>query len=598
MREQLAKLRERMREEGIDAYLIPTTDFHGSEYVNAYFKCREYISGFTGSAGTLLVTDDSARLWTDGRYFLQAASQLDGSGIELMKEGEPGVPTLEAFLEQVLPEGSCLGFDGRVVNCRTARQFEGRYRIRQDVDLAGDVWPDRPSLTASEIYSLPDRVTGETMESKLARVRQAMKENGADFHLITKLEEIAWLCNMRGDDVVNTPVFFAFALLSEKTAKFYVLDERFGGLGCAASKKGGSGAEKEAAADSDDGMGMGIEILPYFRIFEDLGKLPGGTILLDEAVVSYAAVTALPRTVSVLNAPDPAEMMKALKNPVEIESTKWAHVKDGAAMAEFICWLKQNVGKLPISEMSAADYLEACRRRQEGCYDISFVTISGYMDNGAIVHYEVTPETDRELRPEGFLLVDSGGQYDGGTTDITRTISLGPLTQIMKEHYTLVMKSHIKLATARFPKGTTGAALDRLTREPLLAHGLNYNHGTGHGVGHMLSVHEGPCTISPKGTKSEILANMIVSDEPGLYLEGQYGIRLENEVLCVEEADGLLALEPLTWCPWEREALVKEMLTEEEIGWIDEYHRGVYEKVAPLLDEETRAWLAAQTAPL
>lgn len=629
MRDQLTRLRRRMKEEGIDAYLVPTTDFHGSEYVNAFFKCREYMSGFTGSAGTLLVMDDGAWLWTDGRYFLQAADQLEGSGIELMKEGEEGVPELEEFLAGTLPEGHCLGFDGRVVSCALARKMAQRYRLRQDVDLVGDVWTDRPALTASEIYPLPEKFTGETMGSKLFRVREAMEDAGADYHLITKLEQVAWLCNLRGQDVENTPVFFAFGLLSRDWARFYVLDEKFGGLKGVCEGAGAAGADMkdagtcegagaagadakaagtcEDAGSAEDAGTCGdadFEVRPYFQIFEDLAKLTEGKILLDEKVVSYAAVSALPDGVEIIDGEDPAERMKAQKNPVEIESTQRIHVRDGAAMAEFIYWLKQNIGKVPMSELSASDYLEGCRRRQEGCYDLSFTTISGYMDHGAIVHYEVSPKSDKELKPEGFLLVDSGGQYDGGTTDITRTIALGPLSEAMRRHYTLVMKSHITLATAQFCEGTTGLALDQLTRQPLLAEGLNYNHGTGHGVGHMLSVHEGPCTISPRGGNSKILENMILSDEPGVYLEGQYGIRLENEVLCVKKAcakDGgvdLLGFEPLTWCPWEREALVKDMLTEAEIQWIDQYHRQVYEKVAPLLDEEVRRWLAEVTAPL
>ncbi|MCI8609028.1 MAG: aminopeptidase P family protein [Firmicutes bacterium] len=581
MREQLNALREKMRERHVDGYLIPTTDFHGSEYVNDYFKCREYISGFTGSAGTLLVLMNDAMLWTDGRYFLQAADQLAGSGIRLMKEGEPETPTLEDALKDALPQGGCLGFDGRVVNFLLGEKLEKNFNLSYDMDLAGQVWEQRPVLKPSKIYPLSDQVTGEGVVSKLKRVRQAMEEEGADYHLITKLEEIAWLTNLRGRDVANTPVFFAFALIEKERARFFVLDERMGGIG-----------------DRWDETAQGrLEILPYFEIFRALEELPAGRILLDEKVASYAAVKAIPENVRILNEPDPAELMKAVKNPIEIESAKAVHVKDGIAMVEFIHWLKENVGKTRLSELSVSDYLEECRRRN-GAYDLSFVTISGYMEHGAIVHYEVTEDSDKELGPEGFLLVDSGGQYDGGTTDITRTIALGPLSDKMKEHYTLVMKSHIALATARFAKGISGLTLDQLTREPLKAAGLDYKHGTGHGVGHMLSVHEGPCTISLKGENSPILPAMILSDEPGIYLEGQYGIRLENEILCIEGTDDFCGFEPITWCPWERQAIVKEMLTEEEIAWIDQYHQKVYEILSPGLQDAERQWLKGETAPL
>jgi Xaa-Pro aminopeptidase len=445
------------------------------------------------------------------------------------------------------------------------------------------------------------------MESKLAGVRADMKEKDADYHLITRLEEIAWLCNLRGRDVEKTPVFFAFALLSRTQDRFYVMDPSFGGLAGRAENSVAEGAEQPltsagshatACPDNAERAEEGILVLPYLQIFQDLEKLPGGKILLDETVVSYSLLQAIPQGVTVINDVDPAENRKAIKNPTEIASTRRAHVKDGVAMVEFLCWLKEAAWKTQVTELSAARYLDDCRRRQTGCYDLSFVTISGYMENGAIVHYDVTPETDKTLRREGFLLVDSGGQYEEGTTDITRTIVLGSLTQTMKEHYTLVMKSHIALATAKFTKGTTGAELDKIARKPLMEAGLNYNHGTGHGVGHLLSVHEGPCTISPRGGKSLILPGMILSDEPGVYLEGQYGIRLENEVLCVEEADGMLGFEPMTWCPWEREALLKEMLTAEEICWIDDYHRRVYQTLEAHLTEPQRTWLREATLPL
>ena len=597
MRQQIEALRREMKTEGIDAYIIPTTDFHGSEYVNEYFKCREFLSGFTGSAGTLLVTDNWAGLWTDGRYFLQAAAQLQGSGIDLMKEREPGVPTIEEYLREHLPEGSCLGFDGRVVSFREAQEYEGRFRIRWDADLASRIWDtwtgqERPELIPSPIYDIPLSVTGESADSKLNRLRKAMKEKGADMHLMTSLEEIAWLYNLRGNDVEHTPVFYAFAIIGNQTEKLYVLDEGFI-----------SDTKRKAKADLPETT----EILPYFKVFDDLKNLPAGKLLLREERISYAMAKCLPETVEIIDDANPAELMKAVKNETEIRCTKQAHIRDGAAVVQFIYWVKkaaggegglEAAGQPTLTEVDAADYLLECRRRQKGFRDLSFTTIAAYGSNGAIVHYSPEQETCAELKAEGFLLLDSGGQYDDGTTDITRTIALGPLTEKMKINYTLVLKSHIALASARFAEGTTGAELDVIAREPLTAAGLDYNHGTGHGVGHLLSVHEGPNKISPLGGGSAIKEGMITSDEPGLYLTGQYGIRLENEILCTGGDDGMLKFEPITWCPWEREAILPEMLTEQERKWLNGYHRRVYEILEPLLDEETAAWLKTQTAEI
>ena len=570
MRKQLTDLREKMRENHIDAYLIPTTDFHGSEYVNDYFKCRKFVSGFTGSAGTLVVTLDEAWLWTDGRYFLQARDQLEGSGIGLMRSGQPGVPSISEYLQQKLDSDSCLGFDGRVVDWNFGHELEEQYHLRFDRDLVDEIWPNRPQIQPSAIYPLPLSVTGESAEDKLARLRRAMKEKGADHHLITKLEEIAWLYNLRGDDVEHTPVFFAFALISQDSDRLYVLDSRY----------------------------KGDNVRPYLQIFDDLKALKGGSILLDKSVASYALVQAAAEGSRIIDGENPVSLMKSFKNETEIRSTKNAHIKDGAAMVQFIRWLKENIGKETMTEISASDHLEQLRRRQEGCFDISFDTISGYGEHGAVIHYFATEETNKTLEPEGFLLVDSGGQYEDGTTDITRTIALGPLTEEMKEDYTAVLRCHIALATAVFAEGTTGAQLDALTRKPLQELGLDYNHGTGHGVGHILSVHEGPQVINPKGDHHAFYPGQITSDEPGVYLEGKFGVRLENELLCVDKGDGRFGFEPLTFCPWEPSAILTDRLTDEEIQWVNDYHAAVYEKLAPLLSEDTRSWLREETRPI
>lgn len=574
MRQQLINLRQKMQQNQIDAYLIPTTDYHGSEYVNDYFKCRKYISGFSGSAGTLVITMGEAWLWTDGRYFLQAAKQLEGTGIGLMKMGQPDVLTIPEYLETTLTSEDCLGFDGRVVDCEMGRQLAEKFKVRWDIDLVGEIWADRPALDGSEIYAIPESVTGESASSKLSRVRRYMAEKGADYHLITKMEEIAWLFNLRGNDVANTPVFFSFALIEQERASLYVLD------------------------DSADLAIDGIEFFPYLQIFENLGKLQKGRILLDEEIASYAITAAIPDSVEIISDSDPAELMKALKNPVEIAATKNAHIKDGVAMVNFLYWLKKTIGKIPMSEISAADYLENCRRSQKGWFDLSFGTISGYAGNGAIIHYDPTPETNKELRPEGFLLVDSGGQYEDGTTDITRTIALGPITDVMKEHYTAVLRCNIDLATAKFSAGTTGAQLDEIARKPLKDMGLDYGHGTGHGVGHILSCHEGPQIISPKGTRCPLYPGMITSDEPGVYIEGKYGIRLENELLCVELSDVSYAFETITLCPFDREAILPDRLTDEELEYLNNYHQKVQETLTPLVSKEIAEWLAEQTAPI
>lgn len=568
MRTQILDLRKKMKEHQIDAYLIPTNDFHGSEYINDYFKCREFISGFTGSAGTLIITMDEACLWTDGRYFLQAAAQLAGSGITLMKMGEPGVPDIFQYLQQKLEKDQVLGFDGRVTSI--SDKMEASFNICSEYDLVDEIWPDRPAVKPSSIYALDDSVTGKSAESKLGALHIYLENKNVDYFLTTNLEEIAWLYNLRGSDIPCTPVFFAFLLVTPEEDRLYVLDDTF----------------KQR------------KVYPYTQFFEDIKHLPAGTLLLNRESTNYAIMHSIPECVKTVSETSPLALMKCRKNSAEIAGTKNAHLKDGAAMAEFLCWLKSNIGKTEITEISASDYLEACRRSKEGCFDLSFDTISGYADNGAIIHYSATPETNKVLEPHGLYLVDSGGQYTDGTTDITRTISLGPLTDEMKLHYTAVLKGHIALATARFAKGTTGADLDAITRRPVLDTGQNYNHGTGHGVGHILSCHEGPQTISPRGGSVPILPGMINSNEPGIYIAGSHGIRLENEILCVESGDGMYQFETITFCPFDKEAIIKENLTEDELAWLNDYHSEVYEKISPLVNAEIKTWLREATSEL
>ena len=567
MRKQLEELRVQMKKHNIDIYIVPTTDYHGSEYVNDYFKCREYLSGFTGSAGTLAVTQDTAALWTDGRYFLQAEAELSGSGIELMREGMKGVPTLEEYIEALCRQKRLtIGFDGRVISAGQGSSFEAMADIVWDTDLAGEVWKDRPEIEPSHIYELDISVTGETCRSKLARVRSKMGDS--DFLLVTRLEQIAWLYNLRGDDVEHTPVFFAFALIGKDTDTLYVMDDSF---------------ERQNTR-------------PYMQIFDDLKSLRGCSISLEKSAASYALVRCLHSSVDITDEANPIELMKAVKNDTEIACTRNAHIRDGAAMVKFLYWLKNNAGSRYITEISAADYLEECRRQQGAC-DLSFDTIAGYEEHGAIIHYQATEQTDVQIKPEGFLLVDSGGQYRDGTTDITRTIALRPVTCDRRYAYTAVLKSNIRLAAAKFGYETTGAELDVIARKPLIDRGFDFNHGTGHGVGHMLSVHEGPNTISRRGDKCCMAPGMITSDEPGVYFAGEYGIRLENEILCKANKNGL-CFETITLCPFDREAIDVNMLEDDELEFLNSYHGRVYDILKDYLDENEAKWLMKQTEPL
>ena len=572
MKQEITRLRTVMKEHGLDGYLVPTTDFHGSEYVNDYFKCRQYLSGFTGSNGTLLVTEDDARLWTDSRYFIQAAKQLDGTGISMMQCQQPGVPEIEDYLPTIAGEGFKLGFDGRIVSFQNGEKYAASCEVVYDLDLVDEIWENRPAIKASKIYALPDSVTGETAASKLSRIQTALADDGIDFHLITSLEDIAWLFNLRGDDVADTPVFFAFALITSNDARLYILDESF-----------------DTAL-----VPVGVTVLPYLQIFEDLKTLSRGKCLLNKRLVSYALMLSIPETVEVIHGAGPIELMKAIKNSSEIAATKFAHIQDGAAMANFIYWLKKNAGKMEITEVSASEYLKQCRFAQKGLIELSFETMAGYGVNAASIHYDTKLGHPCYLKQEGFLLVDSGGQYiDGGTTDITRTISLGALTREMREHYTMVLQAYLALEHAQFNTETTGRELDQLPREKVKAAGPCYQYDTGHGVGHILSVHEGPRMIGP--TDNHMLPGMITSNEPGIYIEGSHGVRIESELLCVENPDGSRSFECITMCPLDRAAILPELLTDEELTWVNAYHREVYQKLAPLLTEEVRSWLAEET---
>ena len=592
MREELCRPRGRMQEESVDAYLIMTDDFHGSEYVGDYFKSREYISGFTGSAGTLLVRKDCAGLWTDGRYFLQAETQLAGSGITLFRSGQPGVPDLEDYLAEQLADGQTLGFDGRCVMAGYARKLRERLeqkgvRIRNDLDLVGDIWPDRPALSKEPVWPLAERYAGIGVKDKLAEVRQILHKKKADWFLLASLEDICWLLNVRGNDVACTPVVLSYLMMSRDQVFWYVQRKA---------------VPEPVQADLQE---AGVVLREYGQIYEDVSRLPGGVRLLcDENHVNDALISRIAPDVVVVDGENPTLLLKAVKNPVEVANEKAAHIKDGIAVTRFIYWLKTRVGREEITEMNAASRLEMFRREQEDYLEPSFYPILAYGPHGAIVHYSADETSDVPLEPEGFLLADTGGHYMEGTTDITRTIALGPLTEEQKEMYTTVLKAHIRLADAVFLQGAAGVSLDVLARTPLWERGLDYNHGTGHGVGYLLSVHEGPNSFrfrpsAVRGGDHVMKEGMITSDEPGIYLEGKFGVRLENLLVCAAKQTNsygtFLGFEPLTMVPFDRDAILWDALSEKELRWLAAYHQKVYESLAPHLLEEERQWLRETT---
>ena len=588
--ERLARLRREMAQRGMDGYVVVTDDFHGSEYVGDYFKARAYLSGFTGSAGTLVVLPDRAALWTDGRYFLQAAEQLAGSTIELMRMGQPGVPAIGAFLAQHLPEGGVLGFDGRTVSSSFAgtleKALEAKHiRFAGGEDLVDAVWPDRPALSDRPVWELTG--CGLSREEKLAKLREKMAAEDAAYLLLTSLTEIAWALNLRGGDVACTPVFLSFLLIGREDAQLCIQPQA-------------------VPADIVEKLtACGVTLRPYGSIYDILRALPAGTrVMADSATANYRIMESLSHA-EVLDQPSPAVLMKACKTQEETDGFRAAHIKDGAALCRFLYWLKTRIGEEPMTELSAAARLAAFRAEQPDFLDLSFDTIAGYGPHGAIVHYDPTPETDVPLHPEGLLLVDSGAHYRQGTTDVTRTIALGPVTQEEKRMFTLVLKGHLALAAARFPHGATGENLDVLARLPLWEQGLDYNHGSGHGVGFILSVHEGPQSFrwhSTDGRRIPLEEGMVISNEPGYYEAGKFGIRHENLVLVragdKTEFGQFMYLEPLTMAPFDRDAIDVALLTEPELALLNGYHRLVYDTVSPLLPAEEQAWLAQATAPL
>ena len=590
--ERIQRLRAEMQKRGIDMYVVPTADFHESEYVGAHFKAREYITGFTGSAGTAIVTKDEALLWTDGRYFLQAADQLEGTGVTLCRMGEPGVPKITEYITANLPEGGVLGFDGRVINASLGASFRAiaekkHASLAVSEDLIGIIWDDRPELSHAPVRILPLEYSGKPMAEKVAAVREEMKKKGADVHLLTSLYDIAWLLNVRGGDIDYVPVVLSYLALTDTECLWFVQDKVL---------------TPELRAYLAEN---GVETRPYESFYDYAAAIPAGkTVLLDKGVCNYRLVSELREGVKTVQAINPTVFMKAVKNETELKNTVNAHIKDGVAVCKFTYWLKKNIGKIPMTELSASAYLAARRAEQEGFLDLSFETICAYGAHGAVIHYEPTPETDIPLEPHGLLLVDSGGHYLEGTTDITRTYALGPITDAERADFTRTLRSHLNLANARFVYGVTGLNLDVLARGPLWEVGMDYKHGTGHGVGHILNVHEGPNGFrwreSPDRSEGSVLEEgMITTDEPGIYIAGSHGVRIESELLCrrgeKNEYGQFMYFQNLTYAPIDLDAVDVDTLTSTERRQLNEYHAGVYRTIAPLLTEEERTWLREAT---
>ncbi len=589
--ERITALRKQMKEKGIDAYLVPTDDFHGSEYVGDYFKCRKYITGFTGSAGTAVIMQDMAGLWTDGRYFIQAAQQLEGTPVTLFKMGEPDVPTIHKFLEENLKEGMCLGFDGRTVSAEEAETLERILQKKQvhfsvNEDLIGNIWDDRPALSCEPVMELSEKWAGRSRADKIREIRSKLKEKGADLFILTSLDDIAWLLNIRGNDIHCCPVVLSYLVLDDSELRLFVNEKAF------------SDSVKEALSKD------GIAIYPYDDIYTYVQTIPKEKkVFLSRSNVNSRLVSSIPKPVTILDGENLTLLPKAIKNETEVQNEKTAHLKDGVAMVKFIHWLKKNVGKQKITELSAADKLYEFRSVQENFQGNSFDPIIAYGAHGAIVHYSATEETNIPLEPKGLVLMDTGGHYLEGTTDITRTVVLGPVTEKEKKYFTAVLRGHLNLAAAKFRYGCTGLNLDALARGPLWAMGEDYNHGTGHGVGYLLNVHEGPQSFrwkSPAELPAPVLEEgMITSDEPGYYAENEFGIRHENLVVCKKAEKTsygqFMKFEPLTLVPFDLEGIDPEQVEAGERKLLNQYHALVYEKISPYLNEEEQSWLKKAT---
>ncbi len=589
VKEKLSVLRKKMKDSGVFAVYIPTSDPHMSEYIAPAYQTRAWISGFSGSAGQALVLPDEAKLWTDGRYFIQAEKELRGSGFDLMKQGTPGYPSLQEYLKEHMPEAAVLAVNGEILSRREAEQLQklaedGHFKINFDLALTEAIWEDRPALPQADIFLLEEQYSGKTTEAKLEDLRAYLAENRYDAALYGRLDDIAWLYNYRGRDIAHTPVALAYAYVSREEAVLFIDQNKV-------SDKQKKALKKE-----------GVRLEAYEKVGQFLKGLSGKRIVLDKAGINNRLYEAIPSDCEIVQGKNYTEKAKAVKNETELKNLKEAYRKDGLAVTRMIYWLKTADDLRALDELEVSRKLLSYREELSHFLEESFTTIAAYGENAAMMHYAPTEKNKSNLQPESFLLVDSGGQYLEGTTDTTRTIALGPLSEQEIKAYTLSLKCHIALASAVFLKGSTGYYLDALARQPLWKHYYDYKCGTGHGVGYLLSVHEGPHSVSPRPNNVALEPGMVVTDEPGVYLEGQFGVRLENVYAvkedCYAEPDQFYCFENLTQVPFEREAIDTGLLTAEEIAWTDAYHRQVYEALSPELGEAERAWLKEVCRPL
>ena len=592
IKQRIENIRDLMKEKNIYAYIVPSSDYHQSEYVGDYFKSREFMSGFTGSSGTLIISMDEAGLWTDGRYFIQAENELKDSGIKLFKMGEEGVPTIEEYLLEKLPKNSTLGFDGRVMSVKEGQSLANKLafksiNIEYKYDLVNDIWEDRCSLPTEKAFLLGVEYSGESFSDKLYRIRAVMKEKKATTHILASLDDIAWLFNIRGRDVKSNPVVLSYAVITIDSVYLFIDKNKIG---------------KDIRAELSK---ENVQIKGYEEVYEFIKKIEENeVVLIDTSKVNYAIYSNIPSNVQKIEERNPSILFKSIKNEIELKNIRNSHIKDGVAFTKFMYWLKNNIGKIEITEISATQKLEEFRREQDKFIEPSFSTIAAYKDHAAMMHYSATEESNYKLEPRDLFLVDSGGQYFDGTTDITRTIALGPIPENVRKDFTNVVRGMIRLSKAKFLYGCRGYNLDILARGPLWEEGIDYKCGTGHGIGFVLNVHEGPNGFRWKVREDIddtciLEEGMVTTNEPGVYVENSHGIRIENEIVVRKaeknEYGQFMDFEVITFAPIDLDAIDESLILKDEKVYLNNYHKQVYDKISLYLNEEEKQWLKTYT---
>jgi len=592
IKQRIENIRDLMKEKNIYAYIVPSSDYHQSEYVGDYFKSREFMSGFTGSSGTLIISMDEAGLWTDGRYFIQAEQELKDSGIKLFKMGEEGVPTIEEYLLEKLPKNSTLGFDGRVMSVKEGQSLANKLafkgiNIEYKYDLVNDIWEDRCLLPTEKAFLLGTEYSGESFSDKLSRIRAVMKEKKATTHILASLDDIAWLFNIRGRDVKSNPVVLSYAVITIDSVYLFIDKNKIG---------------KDIRAELSK---ENVQIKRYEEVYEFIKNIDENeVVLIDTSKVNYAIYNNIPSNVQKIEERNPSILFKSIKNEIELKNIRNSHIKDGVAFTKFMYWLKNNIGKIEITEISATQKLEEFRREQDKFIEPSFSTIAAYKDHAAMMHYSATEESNYKLEPRDLFLVDSGGQYFDGTTDITRTIALGPIPENVRKDFTNVVRGMIRLSKAKFLYGCRGYNLDILARGPLWEEGIDYKCGTGHGIGFVLNVHEGPNGFRWKVREDIddtciLEEGMVTTNEPGVYVENSHGIRIENEIVVRKaeknEYGQFMDFEVITFAPIDLDAIDESLILKDEKVYLNNYHKQVYDKISPYLNEEEKQWLKTYT---